>query len=276
MHRRPNDRLTGTRTARTAALTALIGVMLGTAALAQFGGPPPPGGPRFGGPRGGSPGGGGPGRGMRGPRASTAATAPLPALTAGLRLTAEQQAKIARIQSTFSGQRRSMMPPPPPPGGPPPDFRAMGAAFDRMRAMEQSADASVQAVLTAQQRAALPGLLRTLDDLRTAGIPPATYGALHLTTAQTARITGMAQALQQATRQAMAAPPAGGDPRSAMRAGRDRLAAQAAAVLTPTQRAIVDKYKAAHPRPAFGEPGGPRGGGFGGPPGGPPPFERRS
>ena len=253
-------RLTGTRAGRTAALTALIGVMLGTAALAQFGGPRPgpPGGPRFGGPGGGGPG-GRPGRGMRGQRPSTAATAPLPALAVGLRLTAAQQAKIAKIQSTFSSQRRSLMPPPPPPGGPPPDFRAMRGAFDRMRGMEQSADAGVQAVLSGPQRAALPAFLKTLDDLRMAGIPPATYALLHLTKAQTSRIAGMVQASQQT----MGGPGQGGG-RQAMRAGRERLAAQAAAVLTPFQRGVVNGYKAAHPRPAFGGPDGP------------PPGERRS
>lgn len=256
--------------ARTAALTALIGAMLGTAALAQFGGPRPgpPGGRGFGGPGGGGPG-GGQGRGTRGQRPSTAATAPLPALAAGLKLSAAQQAKVAKIQSTFSSQRRSLIPPPPRPGGPPPDFAAMRGSFDRMRGMEQSTEAGIQAVLTGPQRAALPGLLKTLDDLRMAGIPPATYGALNLTTAQTSRITGMAQASQQAMRRAMGAPGQGGDPRQAVRAGRERLAAQAAAVLTPAQRATVDKYKAAHPRPAFGGLGGGPRGGFGGPP--PPP-----
>ena len=263
---------TGTR---AAALTALVGIALATAAFAQFEGPPPGPPPPFGGPRFGGPG-GGPGRGMRGPRPSTAANAPLPALAAGLKLTSVQQAEVAKIQAQFAQSRRMLMPPPPSPGGPPPDPGAMRAVWDQMRGMDQAADARIGAVLTGPQRAALPALLRTLDDLRLAGIPPATYGALKLTGSQTARITGLAQASQQEMRGAMDAARRSGDfgsVRQTMRAGRDRLASQAAAVLTPTQRSLVDKYKAAHPRPPFGGPGD----GFGGPRGGPPPpFERRS
>lgn len=236
-----------------AALAALVSAILGAAAFAQFGGPPP---------------GGGPGRGMRGPRPSTAAGAPLPALAAGLKLTAAQQAKIAKIQAQFAGQRRSLLPPPG--GGPPPDPRTMRAAMDRMRGLDQTADAGIASVLTSTQKAVLPGLLKTLDDLRLAGIPPATYGALKLTASQAARITGLARTSRQAMRGAMDAARRSGDfgaVRQSMRGGRERLASQAAAILTPTQRGLVDKYKAAHPRPPSGGPGG-----FGPPP----PGERRS
>ena len=140
---------TGTR---AATLTALVGIALATAAFAQFEGPPPPGppppgGPRFGGRGFGGPG-GGPGRGMRGPRPSTAANAPLPALAAGLKLTSVQQAKVAMIQAQFAQSRRTLMPAPPLPGGPPPDPGAMRAVWDQMRGMDQAADARIGAVLT--------------------------------------------------------------------------------------------------------------------------------
>ena len=212
----------------TAALTALISAMLGTAAFAQFDGPPPP----FGGPPG-----GGMGRGMRGPRPSTAANSPLTALAAGLKLTAAQQAKIAKIQAQFIQQRRDLLPPP---DGPPPDPRDVGAAMDNMHGLNRIADARIQAVLTPAQKSALPTLLKTLDDLRRVGISPATYSALKLTASQTSRITALAR-------------PYGGF---------------GSALLTPAQRAIVDRYKAANPRPPFGGPGGfgPPHGGFGPPP----------
>jgi len=245
----------GTRVARTAALAVLIGATLGTAALAQSGPPPPPGPPPpFGGPRFGGPG--------RGPRPSTAANAPLPALTAGLKLSAAQQTKVAQIQEQFSRQRRALMPPPG--GGPPPDPGAMRAAWGRMRAIGQAADADIGAVLSGPQRAALPALLRTLDDLRMAGIPPATYGALKLSASQAARLTVLVHTSQQAMGRAMDAARRSGDfgpARASLRTGRDRLESQAAAMLTPAQRGIVDHYKVAHPRPPFGGPGG-----FGPPP----------
>jgi len=266
-----NRRTTWTRLGSAAALTALVGAMLVTAAFAQFGGPPPgppPGGPPFGAHRfGGPPPGGGMGRGMRGPRPSTAANAPLPALASGLKLTAAQQAKIAKIQAQFADQRRNLLPTPG--SGPPPAPEAMRAAMDKMRGLNQTADAGIESVLTSPQKAALPALLRTLDDLRLAGIPPATYGVLKLTASQTARITGLARTSQQAMHQAMDSARRRGDfgsVRRAMFAGRDHLASQAAAILTPTQRGIVDKYKASHPRPPFGGFGPPPPGGFGPPP----------
>lgn len=252
----------GARTIRAAALAAVLGVTLSTAAFAQFGPPPPPGspppfggppgGPRFGGPR-------------RGPRPSTAANAPLPALTAGLKLSAAQQTKVADIQERFSRQRRELMPRPP--GGPPLDPDPMRGAWDKMRALGQTADAGIAAVLSGPQKAALPALLHTLDDLRMEGILPATYGALKLSGSQTARLTALARTSQQATRQAIDAARRSGDfgsVRVSMQSERRRLASQAASMLTPAQRGIVNSYKAAHPRPPFGGPGGP--GGFGPPP----------
>lgn len=264
-------------TIRAAALAAVLGVTLSTAALAQFGPPHPPGPPPpFGGPPGG-PHSGGPGRG---PRPSTAANAPLPALTAGLELSAAQQTKVAQIQEQFNRQRRKLMSPPPG-GGPPPDPGAMRGAWDKMRALSQTADAGIAAVLSGPQKAALPALLRTLDDLRIEGIPPATYGVLKLSESQTARLTDLARTSQQATRQALDTARRSGDfgsVRASMQSERRRLAARAAALLTPAQRSIVSSYKAAHPRPPFGGPGGPGGpdgpggpGGFGPPP---PPEER--
>lgn len=236
-----------TRIGSTAALTVLVGAMLGTAAFAQFGGPPP-GGPPFGGPRFGGPPPGG--RRGPGPRPSTAADIPLSALTTGLNLTAAQQTKIAAIQAQAAQQRRDLLPRPG--DGPPPDPESWRNAMDKMRAMNRTAVAGIEAVLTVPQQAALPALLKMLDDLRFAGIPPATYSVLNLTDAQKTQITGLAQTAQRN--------------RPAGRSGHDLLLSQAAAVLTPAQRDIVDKYKASHPRPPFGPPppGGP--GGFGPPP----------
>ena len=242
-----HKRSLGTRPICTAALAALLGAALGTAAPARFGPPPPPG-----------------------PRPSTAASAPLPALAAGLRLSAAQQAKVAQIQAQFGRRRRALMPLPPG-GGPPPDPGSLRAAWGRMRVLDQSADADIGAALTGPQRADLPALLRTLDALRTAGIPPATYGALKLSASQTARLTVLVHTSRRATGRAMDAARRSGDfgsVRASMRSVRKRLAAQAAAVLTPAQRNTVDSYKAAHPRPPGGGPGG-----FGPPP---PPEERHS
>jgi len=99
----------------------------------------------------------------------------------------------------------------------------MRGAWDKRRVLGRSADAGIAAVLTGPQKAALPALLRTLDDLRMVGTPPATYGTLKLSVSQTARLTALARTSQQATRRAMDAARRSGDfgsVRASMRSGR--------------------------------------------------------
>lgn len=282
---------------RAAGLALLAGAILGTSAFAQRPGPPPGGpfggpGRPFGGP--GGPGGfGGPGRGMRGPRPSSLANTPLAALSTGLKLTGAQKSKIGAIQAQYRAQRPPMMPPP---GGPPPPPRpgmpggpgrpggpGMRGGMDGMRGLTQKADSQIKGVLTSSQKAALPGLIKTLDDLRFAGIPLETYGDLKLSAGQKAQIAGFVQAGQQTMRKAFDQSRQSGDfgaIREAMRTGRDHVQHQALSVLTAAQKATVSRYKAAHPQEDRGGFGGPPPGrGFGPPPpggrfGGPPPPRR--
>jgi Spy/CpxP family protein refolding chaperone len=261
-----------THALRTTVLTLLVGTMLGTAVFAQRPSPPPPRG-RFGGPGGPFGGPGGPGRGMRGPRPSALADTPMAALSAGLKLTAAQQAKIAKIQAQYRAQRGQFMPRP---GGPPPPPESMRGLMDKMRGLDQSTAAQIKTTLTSSQKAALPGLLKTFDDLRFAGIPLETYSALNLRPSQKAQIAAFVQSGQQTLRTTMDRARQTGDfkaIRAAMRTGRDQVMQKTDSVLTPTQKAVVAHYKAGHPRPE-------RGGGFGPPPPGgrfgpPPPPGRR-
>ena len=260
---------TWTRTLRAAALTVLVGTLLSTTAFAQRPGPPP-GGP-FGSPGSpfGGPGGpfGGPGREMRGPRPSSLADTPLAALAAGLKLTAAQKSKITTIQSTYREQRQHWMPRPG--DGPPPPREAMRGMMDKMRGLDQATNTEIKAVLTDTQKAALPTLLKTFDDLRFAGIPLETYGALNLRAAQKAQIASFVQAGQQSLRTTMDHARQSGDfgaIREAMQTSRDQVRQKTDSVLTPTQKTLIAHYKASHPRPdrGFGPP--PPGGGFGPPP----------
>lgn len=113
--------------------------------------------------------------------------------------------------------------------------------------------------------------------MRQAGIPLETLGSLKLTSAQKAKIAGIADKSTQELQAKIRA--ANGDFQSLMPAfqqARAQTHTSVLAVLTSPQKAIIDKYEKAHPRPAFGGPGGGfggpgggrRGGGFGGP-GGP-------
>ena len=257
-----------TRPLRAAALTALVSAMLGTAAFAQWPGPPPggPGGPPFGGPMG----------RMHGPRQASVADTPLSALAAGLTLTADQKTKIAAIQTNLTTQRQALMPQR---GDGPPDRDTMRAAMDKMRSLDQQAAADIKAVLTDTQKSALPALLKTLDDLRFVGIPAETYGDLKLTDDQKTKIAALVQTAQQAGRTAMDAARQSGDfstVRQTLSTSHTQAVQQAMALLTTAQKAVVTAYKAAHPQPGpggFGPPPGgfgppPGGGGFGPPPGG--------
>jgi hypothetical protein len=182
-----------------------------------------PGGPGFGGPP--------PhGRGPHGPRPASAAFVPVETLTAALKLTPAQAAKVRGVQAKL----RAGMPRPPRPDGPDGPGREFNPPpppdFEKMRAQEQAADRDVRAVLTAAQKKALPGLLKEIDDLHAVGIPAGVYPVLRLTAGQKAQVARMARQGH-------------GD---------------ATAVLTAAQKKAVAAYERDHPRPGppprrFGE-----------------------
>ena len=262
----------------------LAALLLGTIcipsafALAQGGPPPGPdqgqGRPPFGGPP----------RFGGGQRGASVAQIPVSALTAALNLTADQKSKIDSIQKDAQQQRRSLMTPPDQGAGGPPDPEQMRANFDKMRSLDQQTKANIEAVLTDDQKQALPGFLKEVETYRSTGIPLEVYGDLKLTVDQKQQIAAVAKKAQQDMQAKMEAARQSGDfqsMRSAMDQNRQTTHAKAMAVLTADQRATVKKYMDAHPRPqggpggpgGFGGPGGPGGpGGFGpGGPGGPPP-----
>jgi hypothetical protein len=241
--------------------TVLAGTFLASAAFAQgFGGPPPDGGrPPFGPPPG-------------GPPPVSAAMLPISVLNAALKLSASQDAKITQIQQQFRPRRDG---PPPPPdahdGGPGPRPDA-------------EADTQIRAVLTPEQKKALPALLSKMNALGAAGIPPPVYPDLKLTADQMKKLTALGQSAQQAQKKAMmqGRPPGGFGPgQDPMRQTHEK----AMAILTKAQQTLVEQFRESHRGPGpggpGGGPGGRRGGGFGPPPpgnwgpppdgGGPPP-----
>ncbi len=237
------------------ALMALFASAPFSNANAQGG--PPGGGPPRGGPGQGGPGFGGPGRpGFGGPRTISIVDVPVTLLTSELKLSAAQTAKIGQIQKDVRQQRQDSMPRFGGPGGNPGGRPDMMALMTKMQSIDKAATGSIEAVLTAGQKKALPTLLKQMDTMRRAGIPAEVYSDLKLTAAQKQ---------QMATIAAAAPAPQPGAGREGMRQNREKLLA----VLTADQRAKLDAYMKAHPRRGFGGPGGPGGpGGFGGP-GGP-------
>jgi hypothetical protein len=227
---------------RLIALTAAIGavVISNVPVLAQG----PPAGPGGFGGRGGGRGGFGGGRGGFGQRQITAATLPVETLDAIVKLTPTQKTKITQLHDGFT---KSMMAMRPQPGAPPdPAMRQkFGAAITQ-------ANQAIDAVLTAPQKTKLAAAAKDLALYRLAGIPFPLYGQIQLTAAQK---TGLAQ-----IQQSVSGPQAD---RNARRAARDK----AVALLTPAQKALVDKYEQEHPnqRGGFGGGGGRGGRGPGGP-----------
>ncbi|MES2465035.1 MAG: hypothetical protein V4671_31100 [Armatimonadota bacterium] len=227
-----------------------------------FPGPPPGRGPGgFGGP--GRPGGpGGPGGG---PRPMTALGIPANVLASRLKLSTAQKTKIAGIQKEVRLQREKLMPRPTMRDAGPSaaDFDRMRINGGRLREIEQSAALKAKAVLTADQKKALPALLKEAETMRSVGLPLELADSLKLTAPQKTKIAAIAQAARR-EREAMRD---SGDFRPG--GDREKTQRQALAVLTGSQRKAVSAYRLAHPRPPFG---GPPGGFRGGPGGGPPPI----
>jgi hypothetical protein len=205
------------------------------------------------------------------------ASVPVVALDAGLKLTTSQKDKITHIQSSFMEQRRALMPPPGEQGDGPPDQDTMRANMEKMFRLSRQASQQILAVLTTEQKKALPTVLRDIQTLRMAGIPAELLGDLKLTTDQKQKIASIQRQSQQEVRQLMTDAQQNGNfdsVRDSVERSRELAHEKALDVLTEAQRKKVEKYLQEHPQPGPGEGFGPPPGGFGPPPGdgsGPPP-----
>jgi len=241
--------------------------------------------------------GGGMGFGRLGLKPS-AATTPLAALTAELKLTDKQQSQIKTIQDKMMKDMMATRPAGGPggpgggPGGPRPGGPNPGrpggpgggpggpgggggrfaplspADLKKMQDISAKANSSIEAVLTPAQKKELPGALKEIGTLRNAGIPFETLGELKLTSTQKTKIASITDKAQKDMAAKFTA--ANGNfqsLRTVMQDARTKTHADVMTTLTPTQKAVIDKYEKDHPRRGFGGPGG--GGGRRGGPGGP-------
>lgn len=223
--------------------TALAVVALvGAGALAQ----PPGGGFGFG----------------RGIQPLTVATVPADALGKELKLSEEVQKKVAAIQKGVQDKIQAAMQ----------ELRDSGGfnqeAFQELQKKNQEngkkAETDILALLTDDQKKALPDVLKTLQMLQTLGIPVQLNADLKLTAEQTKVLTERAAVLQKERaavakqiQEAMASQDMERvrELSQGMR-GTGAADAKALAALTPEQKAMVEKYIKDHPRPQ-----GRRGGG---------------
>lgn len=196
---------------------------------------------RPGGPGAGRGQGRGQGFGRGGGRQMSVASMPVSTLDAIVKLTPAQKAKVTQIHDATMKQFAGFRPQP----GQRPD----PAAMQKFRDANTKASAEIEAMLTPGQKAKLAAARTEMPLYRLAGIPMGLYGHITLSAAQKAKL----QQIQQGMR-----PGGPGGDRQAMMAAFQNARTQAAAILTPAQKAEIEKYRAAHPneRGGFGGPGG--------------------
>jgi len=148
----------------------------------------------------------------------------------------------------------------------------MQARMQKMQALDKATNDKINAVLTDDQKAMLPGLVQLLSGLQSAGIQPPALTVLNLTSDQKKKAVAIGKETDQAAQEAMQ-----DRDFEAMQAARAKGRDKIQALLTADQKAALAKFAKDHPQPRFGGPGGPGGrqGGPGGPGGqggdGPPP-----
>lgn len=234
-------------------LTALMLVGTGVMVLAQDAPPsagqaPAAGAGRQGGRQGGRGGQFGGGR-------ITLSSLSVATMDTGLILTADQKTKIKAILDKKDADTKALPALPAfTPGQPPADPQAMQEAFQKRGAINTTANNDIQALLTDDQKAKLPAFLQELGAMQQAGISSGVLGDLKLTAEQKKKIMAQAQASQQEMQDKQQAAQQSGQrmsPQDRM-AMRKEAQDKVAELLTPTQRATLDKYNRDHPQPAFG------------------------
>jgi Spy/CpxP family protein refolding chaperone len=175
------------------------------------------------------------GFGGRGGGRLTLAMVPVSALTDELKLTGEQKTQLTTIETKYRSDARTLRPAP----GATPD----PSVRQKRTEMTQQASQEMEAVLTTEQKAKLPLIMRHFGMLRMVGIPLETYHDLKLTSDQKKQIGDIAQNVQTKM-QGLAAE----DRRTQGRQIRQDAQTKVMALLTADQKAILTKYEQAHPR----------------------------
>jgi len=144
----------------------------------------------------------------------------------------------------------------------------MQAIMQKMNALDKATNDKINAVLTDDQKAMLPGVVQLVGALQSGGIQPPALTVLNLTSVQKKQAIAIAKETDQAVQEAMQ-----DQDFEAARAARGKSREKVQALLTADQKTALAKFAKDHPQPRFGGPGGPGGrqggpGGPGGPPGG--------
>jgi precorrin-4 methylase len=170
-----------------------------------------------------------------------------------LNLNANQKTRIQAIQDKARTDMQAMRQPDA--SGQRPDRATIAP---KIQALNDQTKKAVEAVLTAGQRKQEASVVKQAGIYNRAGIPLAVVPTIKLTSAQSARLDGIET--QSATEQQAVVQKLQAEIQklqAQMEASRKTTHDKAMAVLTGSQKAAIEKYQAAHPRPQRGGGRGP-------------------
>ena len=201
---------------------------------------------------------------------------PVDVLVKGLKLTDDQKTKVDDVQKKIREAQRAAFGGGNNPfgggagGGNRPDPAQLQEMMTKMQEDRKKNDAQIEAVLTDDQKKALPAFLKAVQTFQTAQLPLALVGDLKLTDDQKTKMAAVVTQIQKIAQEKRQEAMDNQDfqsLREIMTQTQTALKDKTRALLTADQKAMVEKYEKENPNQGFGARGG-RGGGQGGPGGG--------
>ncbi|MFM2222757.1 MAG: hypothetical protein RLZZ78_1014 [Armatimonadota bacterium] len=198
---------------------------------------------------------------------------PVDVLVKGLKLTDDQKTKVDDVQKKIREAQRAAFGGGNNPfgggagGGNRPDPAQLQEMMTKMQEERKKNDAQVEAVLTDDQKKALPAFLKDVQAYQSAQLPLALIGDLKLTEDQKTKIAAVVKQVQTISQEKMQEARDNQDfqaIREIMTQTQTALKDKTRALLTADQKAMVEKYEKENPNQGFGGRGG-RGGAPGAP-----------
>ncbi len=201
---------------------------------------------------------------------------PVDVLVKGLKLTDDQKTKVDDVQKKIREAQRAAFGGGNNPfgggagGGNRPDPAQLQEMMAKMQEERKKNDAQVEAVLTDDQKKALPAFLKDVQTFQTAQLPLALISDLKLTEDQKTKMAAVVKQVQTISQEKRQEAMDNQDfqaLREIMTQTQTALKDKTRALLTADQKAMVEKYEKENPNQGFGGFGGR--GGRGGAPGAP-------
>ena len=198
---------------------------------------------------------------------------PVDVLVKGLKLTDDQKTKVDDVQKKIREAQRAAFGGGNNPfgggagGGNRPDPAQLQEMMTKMQEDRKKNDAQIEAVLTDDQKKALPAFLKDVQTFQTAQLPLALVGDLKLTDDQKTKMAAVVTQIQKIATEKRQEAMDNQDfqsLREIMTQTQTALKDKTRALLTADQKAMVEKYEKENPNQGFGGRGG-RGGAPGAP-----------